>query len=176
MRTSKNKFILGIIIGFIICFGAGYILGQLPITRYKKEIQFTQEQAREIVDLQEYKNQIVDLQKEHSTLETRLENFFLLPAENLPPLVESAQQNLNKLAECDYVDSDVHLDFHHYEKCNFLNCTIIVKYGVFKLTECFFDDNCRFIVLSGSPAQEILKLYQFVSEASGNIQERATKD
>ena len=80
MRTSKNKIILGILIGFIICFGSGYILGQLPITRYKKEIQFTREQAREIVDLQEFKNQIVNLQKERSTLENRLENFFLLPA------------------------------------------------------------------------------------------------
>jgi hypothetical protein len=176
MRTPENKIILGILIGLVICFGAGYMLGQLHITRYKKEIQLIREQAREIVDLQEYKNQIVDLQKEHSTLENRLENFFLLPAENLPPLVESAQKNLHKLTQCDYVDSDVSLDFHHYEKCNFLNCTIIVEYGVFKLTECFFDDNCRFIVLSGSPAQEILELDQFVREASGTIQERAAKD
>lgn len=34
----------------------------------------------------------------------------------------------------------IDLDFTHWEKCNFLECTIHTNYGIFKLVKCDFVD------------------------------------
>ena len=56
-----------------------------------------------------------------------------------------------------FKDTRVNLDFSAYEGCNFVNCTIHVDYGIFRLVNCDLV-NCKLSL--GNPAVNVARLIQ----------------
>jgi hypothetical protein len=56
-----------------------------------------------------------------------------------------------------FKDDTIFLDFSYYEKCSFINCTLVIEYGFFHLIDNDFS-NCR-LSMRG-PAETIARFLQ----------------
>ena len=81
---------------------------------------------------------------------------------------------MDKIVGGTFKNEAVNLDFSHYEKCSFINCTIYTDYGTFKLVDCDFS-NCRLDL--GHPAQNIAMLIRlFFPDMPVWIEGKETKE
>ena len=62
---------------------------------------------------------------------------------------------MNKVEGATFRNQHIDLDFTHWEKCLFINCTIYTTYGIFKLINNDFS-NCK-LSLAG-PAETVARL------------------
>lgn len=59
----------------------------------------------------------------------------------------------------------VNADFNRYNKCTFINCTIVFEFGICSFTNCDFS-GCAFEAKQGSPASLILALDKQLRESA----------
>lgn len=59
---------------------------------------------------------------------------------------------------------EIFLDFTVWRKCNFVDCKIVVEYGIFKIQD---DDfvNCAWILPKGTPAGLIKEIVEKVQQS-----------
>ena len=62
-------------------------------------------------------------------------------------------------------DEYIFVDFNRYNKCSFINCTLIFEFGICSISNCDFS-GCKFEAKTGSPAFAILKFDRMIREAA----------
>ena len=58
----------------------------------------------------------------------------------------------------------VYLDFNDYRNCEFEDCTIVLEYGVCRMSHCTFN-RCKFEAKTGSPASFVLQMDRMLRES-----------
>lgn len=64
-----------------------------------------------------------------------------------------------------FKDEYIFVDFNRYNKCSFVNCTIIFEFGLCSLTNCDFS-HCKFEAKTGSPAFLVLQFDRMIRESA----------
>jgi len=62
-----------------------------------------------------------------------------------------------------FKDQEIFMDFTIWKKCNFVNCKLIVEYGVFKIHN---DDfiKCTWIFPKGTPAGLVFEIVKKIAQ------------
>lgn len=64
-----------------------------------------------------------------------------------------------------FKDEIVYIDFKDYRYCNFENCTIVLEYGICRMSDCTFT-SCKFEAKTGSPAFFVLLMDRNLRKAA----------
>ena len=80
-------------------------------------------------------------------------------------LVEEINRRMPIVEGKTFKDEYIFTDFNRYNKCSFINCTLIFEFGMCSLTNCDFN-GCKFEAKSHSPASLILELDRLIRESA----------
>ena len=86
-------------------------------------------------------------------------------------LVEEIKRRRPLVEGKTFRDDYIFVDFNRYNKCSFINCTLIFEFGICSFANCDFS-RCKFEAKPGSPASLILEFDRSIKESASKERHR----